>query len=89
YEYIDADGSKRTDTFKKFSLNQYKAEVVRKIFELKIAGLGYTRICQKLNNDGVEVFEQGRFKKAKKWHPYAVQNIITSDKVLGHITLKE
>ncbi|AQP38102.1 recombinase family protein [Vibrio anguillarum] len=89
YEYIDADGSKRTDTFKKFSLNQNKAEIVRKIFELKIAGLGYTRICQKLNNDGVEVFEQGRFKKAKKWHLYAVQNIITSDKVLGHITLKE
>ncbi|EMF8846204.1 recombinase family protein [Vibrio parahaemolyticus] len=89
YEYVAADGSKRVDTFKKFSLNKRKAAVVRQIFELKIAGLGYTRICQKLNNDGVEVFDQGKFKKAKKWHSYAVQNIITSDKVLGNIVLME
>lgn len=89
YEYVGVDGAKRTDTFKKFSLNKIKADVVRYIFELKLSGLGYTRICQKLNNEGFDVFDSGKFKKAKKWHPYAVQNIITSDRVLGHIILKE
>lgn len=89
YAYVDENGSKQVDTFKKFSLSKKKAKIVQYIFELKKSGLGYIRICQKLNNEEIDVFDQGKFKKAKKWHPYAVQNIITSESALGHITLKK
>lgn len=89
YEYIDKDGLKKVDTFKRFSLNKAKAKVVNYIFDLKISGLGYTRICQRLNTENIPVFDQGKFKQAKKWHSYAIQNIVKSEKVLGHIVLNK
>ena len=89
YEYIDKDGLKKVDTFKRFSLNEAKAKIVNYIFDLKISGLGYTRICQRLNSEGVPVFNQGKFKIAKKWHSFALQNIVKNEKILGHIVLKK
>ncbi|ELA7519171.1 recombinase family protein [Vibrio parahaemolyticus] len=85
--YTDESGSKRTDSFKKFTLNKEKTKIVNYIFDLKIQGLGYARICRRLNEEGIPTFDQGKHRIAKKWHIFAVQNLICNEMVLGHITL--
>lgn len=88
YEYVDQNGLKKVDTFKRFTLHEQKAKIVQYIFEMRLSGLGHTRISQRLNEEGIPVFDQGKFKEAKHWHGYAIQNILVNEKVLGHLVLK-
>ncbi|MFA0462823.1 hypothetical protein BCT92_00265 [Vibrio sp. 10N.261.52.E5] len=88
YEYTDVDGVTKRDTFKKFTINEEKATIVNRIFEMKIDGLGHTKICQILNDEGIETFEDGNYRKAKKWHIFAIQNLFKNEHVLGTFVLK-
>ncbi|MCY9804372.1 recombinase family protein [Vibrio scophthalmi] len=85
--YVDANGLSKIDTFKKFTLNEEKAKVVRYIFDLKIKGYGYNRISRILNEQQVPVFEPQKRKMFEKWYESAIRQIIIEEKAIGHLTL--
>lgn len=87
YKYIASDGSEKVEALRKFSIDFEKAKVVNLIFDLKIQGLGHTRICQILNQQGIDTFQQGNHRKAKKWHIFAIHNLFKNEHVIGHTFL--
>lgn len=86
--YVDENGLSKIDTFKKFTLNEEKAKVVRYIFDLKIKGYGYNRIAKILNEEQVPVLEPQRKKMFDKWYDTAISQIVVDDKAIGkHIIM--
>ncbi len=61
-----------------FRVIEERAAVVRRIFELTLAGWGKSSIARRLNEEGVVPF--GR---ADGWHPSYVQKILRSEAVIG------
>ena len=66
-------------------INEAEAAVVRRIFEQKVAGWGYTRIAKQLNVDGVPTprSQQGR---PRGWSASAVLEVLRRDLYRGVIT---
>ena len=87
YTYTASDGSEKVEALRQFTVDEEKAKVVNLIFDLKIQGLGHTRICQILNQQGIDTFQQGNFRKAKNWHIFAIHNLFKNEHVLGHTYL--
>lgn len=71
-----------------FVINEERAEVIRRIFDMTIQGSGKARIAKTLNKECVETF--GR---SEGWHPSYVQKILDSEAVIGtfqpHRTTKD
>ena len=61
-----------------FVVDEERAAVVRRIFDLTLKGMGKQSIARQLNEDAVPTF--GR---AAAWHPSSIQKILTSDAVVG------
>jgi len=64
-----------------FEVIEERAEVVRRIFELALAGHGHTYIATVLNSDGVETFG-----KADHWNRSFIQKVLRSASVVGTYT---
>lgn len=64
-----------------FAIDKERAAVVRRIFEMTLAGHGKHSIARTLNKDGVPTFGQ-----ASAWHASSVQKILTSEAVIGIYT---
>ena len=56
-----------------------EAKVVRKIFELYIAGMGYQKIASYLNESGIQ------YRKQKSFERYHICNILKNEKYVGKI----
>jgi DNA invertase Pin-like site-specific DNA recombinase/FtsZ-binding cell division protein ZapB len=56
-----------------------RVEIVRRIFDLTIRGLGRRTIIRQFNDEGVASFGSG-----EKWQPSAIAKILTNKAVLGH-----
>ena len=61
-----------------FVVDEERAAVVRRIFDLTLMGMGKQSIARQLNEDGVPTF--GR---AAAWRASSVQKILASDAVIG------
>ncbi|MCJ7713026.1 recombinase family protein [Candidatus Bathyarchaeota archaeon] len=62
----------------------HEVETVKRIFELKIQGLGYKRIATVLNNEKVPCPRRGRWKnKDQKWSANTLYTIITNPVYTG------
>jgi DNA invertase Pin-like site-specific DNA recombinase len=75
YRDEDKDDAKRKPTH--YVINEAKAEIVRSIFTMAIAGHGREVIARKLNEAGIEAF------KVKTWGGSSVAQILKSPTVLG------
>ncbi len=64
-----------------------RVEIVQRIFQMTIDGLGKAQIAGALNREGVPTFGRG-----KGWHPSTIQKIVSSDAAIGryqpHSTVK-
>lgn len=66
------------DRRKRLHPNESEAWVVRKIFDMRLAGLGTRRIAQQLNSDGLE-------KRGGTWKPNAVTEVLRGRACIGQI----
>ena len=62
-----------------------RAAIVRRIFDLTLAGHGKAAIAHMLNTEGIEPFGDGpsEARKADGWHPSYIQKILRSEAVIG------
>ena len=60
-------------------INNAEAEIIRKIFNMFLSGMGYLSICRKLNESSDIKNEKGT-----KWVPSAIQYILTNEKYIGN-----
>lgn len=89
YKYVAADGNEKLEALYQFSIDEDKAKVINKIFDMKIAGLGHIKICKQLNDSGVDTFQKGNYRKAKKWHTFSIHNLFKNEHVIGHTFLNQ
>lgn len=89
YKYVAADGSEKLEALYQFSVDEAKAKIINQIFEMKIAGLGHIKICKQLNDTGVDTFQKGNYRKAKKWHTFSIHNLFKNEHVIGHTFLNQ
>ena len=62
----------------------HEVEVVKKIFELKLQGLGYMKIANILNSEGISCPRRGRWKnKNQMWSLNTICTIITNPTYAG------
>src|ERR1051326_1050688 len=62
----------------------FEVEVVQRIFELKVKGLGYVRICDVLNADKIPPPKRGRWKnRDQKWSQGTVMTILGNPSYYG------
>lgn len=61
-----------------FVVDEGRAKIVRRIYDMSLGGVGQHSIARRLNKDGVATF--GR---ATAWHSSSVQKILTSEAVIG------
>lgn len=59
-------------------INNAESEIVRKIFNMFLSGMGYLSICRELNESNVI-----KNDKRTKWVPAAIQYILTNEKYIG------
>lgn len=64
-----------------FEIIPERGEVVRRIFEMALDGIGKKSICEYLNSEGVPVFGRG-----KHWHPSYVNKILNNPATYGTLT---
>lgn len=62
----------------RFVIDEDRADVIRRIFEMSLRGMGRHSIARELNLEGIETF--GR---AKAWHSSSVQKLLASEAVIG------
>ena len=84
-----ADGHKLTkhcpswlelnDEATEFKVLEDRVEIIRRIYDMSIQGIGKERIVRILNEEGVPTFA-----RAKGWYPSYIQRILETDAVLGH-----
>lgn len=71
-------------------IDEYPAGVVRRIFEMRVQGLGYGKITASLNNDGIlsprtyHYKQTGAERPAKAWTACVVKDILESEAYIGH-----
>ena len=59
--------------------DQGEIEVVKRIFQLKVSGLGYVMIAHTLNKEGIPCPKRGRWRnKDQKWCQGTIRTIITN-----------
>ena len=75
-------------TGEKITVNEAKAAVVRRIFELTAGGLGKRAIATQLNQDGVPTFGGGKWKVELWLHGY-IQKLLANRAVLGEYQPKK
>lgn len=63
----------------KVTVVKSEAKVVKKIFELYIAGMGYQKIASYLNESGIQ------YRKQKSFERYHICNILKNEKYVGKI----
>lgn len=64
---------------KTFKINEEQAEVVRKIFNWYVSGIGSYTIAKKLNNENILT------QWGNKWCPSSVRRILTNEKYVGDL----
>lgn len=78
-----------------FVVNEEAAATVRRVFELAKAGLGYWKIAQTLNAEGVPSPSARSYKKAQKdgferlWATSSVGALLHNESVIGNLVLPE
>jgi DNA invertase Pin-like site-specific DNA recombinase len=60
-----------------------RAEVVQRIFDMAVSGVGLHGIASALNSEGVPPFGRGAAVKAKLWHRSYVAKIVDNPAVVG------
>lgn len=66
-----------------FEVDDDKKRIIERIFRELDQGLGGTRIAQRLNDDGVEPFNDYKSRKTRGWHHAVILHIAKSRSVLG------
>lgn len=66
-----------------YVINEERAGVVRKIFELTIAGYGQIAIAKSLNQNGTSVFGSRSRNKSGLWGTSSIAKILSNRSVLG------
>ena len=69
----------------KLSINEFEAQIIRRIFHMYSIGLGYTRIAKALNEDAIPSPGAIYAKNGKtpSWSPRGVQHILQNEKYIG------
>lgn len=62
---------------KEYIINEYESKIVKKVFELYLLGLGYSKIASKLNSLGFHPRKKSFFSKA------TVRDILLQEKYIG------
>lgn len=66
---------------KELTINEAEASVVRKIFDYYVSlGLGTSRICKKLESEGIKAPKGG-----KRWSPSVIKDILRNIKYIGDV----
>lgn len=73
--WLQVTGSGKNQRFEAIPV---RVEIVRRIFDSTIQGVGRRTIVRELNDEGVDCFGRGA-----KWHPSAIAKILTNKAVLG------
>ena len=68
---------------KKFIVNEEQAEVVKRIFQMALDGLGYIKITEVLNKEGI------KSPTGIKWSYHSVERILKEDTYTGKLTLQK
>lgn len=69
---------------KTFDIVEERALVVRRIFDLILAGYGVERVAQLLNSEGVPTFgDTGSKRRARMWHRSYIKKISENPAVIG------
>lgn len=68
---------------KKFIINKEQAKVVKKIFQMALVGLGYIKITEALNKEGI------KNPSDTKWSYRSVERILKEDTYTGKLTLQK
>ena len=68
---------------KKFIVNKEQANVVKRIFQLALQGLGYIKITEILNKEGI------KNPTGTKWSYRSVERILKEDTYTGKLTLQK
>ena len=61
------------------------ADVVRRIFNLKLEGYGQSAIANKLNEDGIKTFHAMKGQEDKIWIPATVRDILKNQTYVGDL----
>lgn len=69
----------------KLELIEERAEVVRRVFRMALAGIGVQGIAATFNREGLETWGRGR-RKAKLWHRSYILRMIENPAVKGAFT---
>jgi DNA invertase Pin-like site-specific DNA recombinase/predicted nucleotidyltransferase len=88
-----------SDDRKSFLIDEERAKVVRKIFELSANGYGINLIVRALENQGIEPWDMGkdislkkagvdRSRMASKWHSSYIARLLDSRAVLGEYSMQ-
>lgn len=91
-------GYKRSQSDKhKLEIDLEAASIVQKVFELYLAGIGYRKIAETLNNEGYPTPSQYhvlnsemlsiKYKTAEQWNSVHVQRILKNDIYIGILRL--
>lgn len=68
---------------KKFIINKEQAKVVRRIFQMALDGLGYIKIVEILNREGI------KSPTGKRWTNNSLERILKEDTYTGRLTLQK
>ncbi len=68
---------------KKFIVNKEQAKVVKRIFQMALDGLGYIKIVEVLNREGI------KSPTGKKWTNNSLERILKEDTYTGRLTLQK
>ena len=68
---------------KKFIINKEQAKVVKKIFQMALDGLGYIKIVEILNREGI------KSPTEKRWTNNSLERILKEDTYTGRLTLQK
>lgn len=66
-----------------FTLVPEEAEIVKRIFNLYLSGLGTQKICKILNGEGIPT------RLGSEWHPSAIRTILENEKYAGDLLLQK
>jgi len=68
---------------RKWQVVDERADVVRRIYDMRANGAGYLAITEALNREGVPVFDIAERRRASRWYESYVKKILVSPAVVG------
>ena len=80
---------------RKFDIDEYSANIVKNIFNLREQGETYTKIARKLTNDGIEPPSVYSGKKIEKtyttniWKASSIKTILTNEIYIGNLVQRK